>query len=217
MRYVDLSHEIFDGLITYKGLPAPLICDFLTREASRSMYDGDTSFSIGKVEMVGNSGTYMDCPFHRYADGKDFSELFVSDLADLLAVKVSVPHQEIQAIDRKYFEGLNLTNKAVLIETGWSKFWNTDRYFEGHPFVTSDAAQYLFENKVKLVGIDSYNIDDTRQNSRPAHSILLANDIPIVEHMCQLHLVPKSDFFFTAVPPKIKAMGSFPVRAFAKF
>lgn len=217
MRYVDLSHEIFSELMTYKGLPAPLICDFLSREDSRDLYDGDTTFSIAKVEMVGNTGTYMDCPYHRYQDGKEFSDFFITDMADLPAVKISVHHTETLAIDRPYFENLELSGKAVLVETGWSRHWNSDQYFENHPFLTKDAAMFLLHNNVKLVGIDSYNIDDTGQNNRPVHTILLGANILIVEHMCQLHLLPQKDFIFSAIPPKIKAMGSFPVRAFAKF
>lgn len=217
MRYVDLSHTIFNGLQTYKGLPAPLICDYLSREASREHYEEGTTFSIGRVDMVGNTGTYMDCPFHRYEDGKDFTQFFLSDLADLPGVKVSVPFTETKAIRRQHLEDLELVGKAVLIETGWSKHWNTEQYYVDHPFLSIDAAEYLRTNKVKLVGIDSYNIDDTRSNARPVHSILLGKNILIVEHMCQLHLTPGSDFYFTAIPPKIKAMGSFPVRAFVKF
>ena len=217
MRYVDLSHEIADGMITYKGLPAPLICDYLSREDSFPYYDGETSFSIGKVEMVGNTGTYMDCPFHRYPDGKDFSDFFLTDMADLEGIKIKVPYRDSLAIDRPYFEGHELEGKAILIETGWASYWGKDAYFENHPFITAAAAEFLKNIRVKLVGIDSYNIDDTRQNSRPAHSILLGANILIVEHMCQLHLVPQNNFWFTAIPPKIKGMGSFPVRAFAKF
>ncbi|MCB0667964.1 MAG: cyclase family protein [Saprospiraceae bacterium] len=217
MRYVDLSHTIFNGLQTYKGLPAPLICDYLSREASRELYEDGTTFSIGSVDMVGNTGTYMDCPFHRYEDGKDFTQFFLSDLADLPGVKVSVPFTETKAISRQHFEDLELEGKAVLIETGWSKHWNTEQYYVDHPYLSIDAAEYLRTNQVKLVGIDSYNIDDTRSNSRPVHSILLGKNILIVEHMCQLHLTPGSNFYFTAIPPKIKGMGSFPVRAFVKF
>ncbi len=217
MRYVDLSHTILNGMITYKGLPAPLICDYLSREESINFYDGETTFQIGKMEMVGNTGTYLDCPFHRYADGKDFSELFISDLADLPALRVQVPHTHSLAVDIEAFEGLDLAGRAVMVHTGWSEFWRTDAYFEQHPFVTERAANFLRDKKITLIGIDSHNIDDTRQKSRPVHSILLGAGILIVEHMCQLHLLPDKDFLFTAVPPKIRGTGSFPVRAYAKF
>ncbi|NND08859.1 MAG: cyclase family protein [Saprospiraceae bacterium] len=217
MRYVDLSHEIEDGMITYKGLPAPLICDFLSRSDSRLQYEGETSFQIGQVEMVGNTGTYIDCPFHRFADGKDFSTLFISDLADLVSLRIDAPYQEGLAIGRSHFEGLNLENKAILIHTGWSTHWRTDRYFEDHPFLTAEAAELIKEGGAKVVGIDSHNIDDTNQKNRPVHTTLLGANICIVEHMCQLHLIPPKGGFFTAVPPKLRGMGSFPVRAFVKF
>ena len=217
MRYVDLSHVIDDGMITYKGLPAPIICDFLAREESRAQYDGDTTFQIGRIDMVGNTGTYIDCPFHRFAEGKDFTSLFLSDLADLPAVRIDAPYEEGLAITPVHFEGMELANKAILVHTGWSGHWRTDRYFEDHPFLTADAASFLKEAGVKLVGIDSHNIDDTRQNSRPVHTTLLGADICIVEHLCQLHLIPTSGGSFTAVPPKVRGIGSMPVRAFVKF
>lgn len=217
MRYIDLSHVIEEGMITYKGLPAPIICDFLSREQSRDHYDGETTFQIGRIDMVGNTGTYIDCPFHRFAEGKDFTSLFLSDLVDLPAVRVDVPYEEGLAITATHFEGMDLENKAVLVHTGWSVHWRTDRYFENHPFLTADAASLLKEAGVKLVGIDAHNIDDTRQNSRPVHTTLLDADICIVEHLCQLHLIPTSGGSFTAVPPKVRAIGSLPVRAFVKF
>lgn len=217
MKYVDLSHTIHDGMITYKGLPAPIICDYYSREESSKHYDGDTSFQIGQVTMVGNTGTYMDCPFHRFADGADFSELFISNLADLPAVKIKVPYEESLSIEADHLSGYDIAGKAVLLQTGWDQHWRKDSYFENHPFLSAAGASYLESQQVKLVGIDSHNIDDTRQSNRPSHTILLGNNILIVEHLCMLHLVPESNFLFTAVPPKIKSTGSFPVRAFAKF
>lgn len=217
MRYVDLSHTIEEGVVSYKGLPAPIICDYLSREEAKALYAPGTSFQIGKIEMVGNTGTYLDAPFHRYSDGKDLSELFISDLADLPAICISVPYQETKEIDTACFKGLDLKGKAVLVHTGWSALWNTDAYYEDNPFLTEAAAIYLREQGAVLVGIDSHNIDDTSGNTRPVHSVLLGANILIVEHLCQLHLVPSSDFFFSAVPPKVKGMGTMPVRAFAKF
>ncbi len=217
MRYVDLSHTIYDGLITYKGLPAPLVCDFLSREQSQAQYADDSTFQIGQITMVGNTGTYMDCPFHRYEDGKDFAQLFVSDLADLPGLAVDVPYSDGLAIDVARLPSAGIDGHAVLLRTGWSKHWNTDAYYENHPYLTEQAAAYLLEQGVKLVGIDGYNLDDTRIASRPAHRILLAQDVPIVEHLCQLHLIPSEGFTFTAVPPKVQGMGSWPVRAYAKF
>ena len=210
---IDLSHTVEDGLITYKGLPAPVICDFLSRQESRGHYAGDTEFHIGKIEMVANTGTYVDSPFHRYADGKDLCELPLSSLADLAAVVV---RSTVRRIDASTFDGLDVSGKAVLVDTGWSKNWNTDEYFEGHPFLTEDAALLLRNRGATLVGIDSLNIDDTNDGRRPVHSTLLAAEIPIVEHMRNLAALPEEGSQFFAVPVKVRALGTFPVRAFAK-
>jgi len=212
MTLIDLSHTIEHGMITYRGLPAPLICDYLSREASRQFYTEGTEFHIGRIDLVANTGTYLDSPFHRYADGKDLSELPLDSLAGLAGVVVRC---EAMAITREAFAGLDLRGKAVLVQTGWDRHWPTDTYFEGHPFLTEDAALHLKEAGVKLVGIDSYNIDDTRGRTRPVHSTLLGAEIPIVEHMTGLAGLPDTDFHFYAVPPKIKGFGTFPVRAFA--
>ena len=212
MNAIDLSHTIEHGMITYRGLPAPLICDFLSREASRHLYADGAEFHIGRIDMVANTGTYLDSPFHRYADGNDLSELPLTSLAGLDGVLV---RSDSMAITRDAFQGLDLQNKAVLVQTNWDRHWRTDAYFEGHPFLTEDAALYLRQSGVKLVGIDSYNIDDTRGKTRPAHSILLGAEIPIVEHMKGLAQLPDEGFQFFAVPPKVKAFGTFPVRAFA--
>jgi len=211
---IDLSHTIEDGLITYKGLPAPVICDYLSREASKAHYSGSTSFQIGKIEMVANTGTYLDSPFHRYADGQDLDQLPLESLAKLPGVRFHVPI-DTRAISHELFEGQDLSGKAVLIHTGWSRHWHTDRYFENHPYISRSAAEYLCDANAALVGIDSYNIDDTRDGTRPAHSLLLAAAIPIVEHLCNLDQIPGKPFFFYAVPPKVKGFGTFPVRAFA--
>lgn len=214
-RLFDLSHVIEDGMITYKGLPAPVICDYLSREKSRSFYDEGTEFQIGRIDLVANTGTYVDCPFHRYADGEDLSEVELSRFVNLPAVVVNAHHSKGLEIKAELFSGLDLKGKAVLINTGWSEFWRTDAYFENHPFVSAAAAGYLAEQAVSLVGIDSHNIDDTRARSRPAHSTLLRKGILIVEHMCNLSLLPSSGILFNAVPPKFKGVGTFPVRAYA--
>jgi kynurenine formamidase len=210
---VDLSHTIEHGMITYKGLPAPLICEFLSREQSRSLYAPGTEFHIGKIEMVANTGTYLDSPFHRYADGKDMSELPLERLGNLDAVVI---HADLsrRAIDKSAFTGQDLRGKAVLVRTGWDIHWRTDQYFEGHPFLTKDAAAYLAEAGVALVGIDSLNIDDTGDLARPVHSILLGAEVPIVEHLRGLDQLPDARVRFFAVPVKVKGMGTFPVRAF---
>ena len=211
---IDLSHTIEQGLVTYKGLPAPIICDYLSREASRKFYHPGTEFQIGKIEMVGNTGTYLDSPFHRYAEGKDLSQLELSKLADLPALKVSSNGK--QAVDVSLFPGgVELAGRAILIETGWSRHWNTAQYYEGHPFLTEDAASFLADSGVALVGIDSHNIDDAQDLQRPVHTILLGREIPIVEHMTNLGRLPERGFRFFAVPAKVKGLGTFPVRAFA--
>lgn len=213
--FIDLSHTIEHGMITYKGLPAPLICDFLSREASKPHYAEGASFQIGKIEMVANTGTYLDSPFHRYATGKDLADLPLNSLANLPGIVFHAP-ADARAIPHDLFGSEDLAGKAVLIHTGWSKHWGTDQYFEDHPFLTRAAAEHLRNAGAALVGIDSYNIDDTTDGTRPVHSILLAADIPIVEHMCNLDQLPRlSGFLFFAVPPKVKRFGAFPVRAFA--
>jgi arylformamidase len=210
---IDLSHTIEHGMITYKGLPAPIVCDYLSREASRKLYAPGTEFQIGKIEMVANTGTYLDSPFHRFADGKDLSELPLERLADLEAVVVRWGRRG-RAVGLSALEGRPVRGKAVLIDTGWSAHWRTDRYFEGHPFLTRDAAEYLREAGAALVGIDSYNIDDTDDMARPVHSTLLGAEIPIVEHLTGLDRMPEEGGRFFAVPVKVKGMGTFPVRAF---
>jgi len=213
-RLIDLSHEVENGMITYKGLPAPIICDFLSREESRKHYSAGTEFSIGKIEMVANTGTYVDSPFHRFADGIDLSELPLESLADLEGVVIRAQNlgREIPA---KAFRGIPLMGKAVLIHTDWSRHWRTDHYFEGHTFLTKDAAELLAESGAAFVGIDTYNIDDTTDGTRPVHTTLLGNRIPICEHMRGLENLPDSGFRFHATPVKVKAMGTFPVRAYA--
>ncbi|TDE10258.1 cyclase family protein [Dyadobacter psychrotolerans] len=212
-QLIDLSHTIFNGLITYKGLPAPVICDFLSRQDSEGKYEEGTTFQIGKIEMVSNTGTYIDCPFHRFEHGTDLSQTALESFANLAAITIEA--KDILEIGPEYFINQDLTGKAVLVNTGWSAHWNTDHYFENHPFLTSEAAQYLAERQVKLVGIDSHNIDDTRANKRPVHTILLGSGILIVEHLCNLDKLPDSNYLFSAVPPKFKGVGTFPVRAFA--
>jgi len=213
--HVDLSHTVYDGLITYKGIPAPMICDFLSHEDSRKSYEAGTSFQIGRIDMVANTGTYLDSPFHRFEDGKDLSQLELSALAGLDAVVARVTGSASRAVDREVFLPLDVRGKAVLVETGWSRHWATEQYFEDHIHLARDAAEYLRNAGAALVGIDSYNIDDSADGTRPVHTILLGAGIPIVEHMCNLEQLPAGGFSFTATPVKVKRMGTFPVRAFA--
>lgn len=213
-KLIDLSHTIFEGLVTYKGLPAPVICDFLSREDSKAFYEPGTSFQIGKIEMVTNTGTYIDCPFHRFADGKDLSEVELDQFVDLEGITIDARNTDV--VDKSFFVNKDIRNKAVLVFTDWARNWNTAAYFEGHPFVSADAAEYLKDCQVKLVGIDSHNIDDTRRNSRPVHTTLLGSNILIVEHLCYLEKLPENGYTFTAAPPKFKGAGTFPVRAYAR-
>src|SRR5438309_2102198 len=151
-RFIDLSHTVENGMITYKGLPAPIVCDYLSREASRARYAPGVEFQIGKIEMVANTGTYIDSPFHRYVNGKDLSQLELEQLANLPALRINC--KGAHAIDESHIpRGTDLQGKAVLFETGWSQHWNTPQYFEGHPFLTENAARLLLEAKVALVGI----------------------------------------------------------------
>ncbi len=213
--YIDLSHPIRHGMITYQGLPAPEIKDFLSREASRKNYAKGTEFHIAGIDMVSNTGTYIDTPFHRYAEGDDLSVIPLEKLVNIEGIVIRIEGEKTKRIDHRFFLDKDLKNKAVLVHTGFDKNWNTDDYFHDHPFLTKDAAEYLVYAEVILTGIDSYNIDDTNDLSRPVHSILLKNDILIIEHMCNLNQLPDSGFRFTAVPQKFIGVGSFPVRAFA--
>lgn len=215
-EFIDLSHTIEDGLVTYKGLPAPVICDYLSREASRQYYEEGAEFQIGKIEMVSNTGTYIDCPFHRYEGGNDLSEIGLEAFVDLEGLVVSVPFSETLAITEDHFKGLEIKGRAVLVHTGWDRRWNTEQYYEDHPYLTEGAAAYLRDQGARLVGIDSHNIDDTSGGRRPVHTILLGSEILIVEHLCNLQSLPEKGFTFSAIPPKLKGVGTFPVRAMAK-
>ncbi len=212
---IDLSHTITHGMITYKGLPGPLICDHLSREKSRGLYAPGTEFQIGRIDMVSNTGTYLDTPYHRYPDGIDLAGLPLESITNLPGIVVRATQRKGRAIDAALFEGADVKGRAVLVNTGWDRHWATDQYFEGFPFLTEQAAIHLRDRGAVLVGIDSHNIDDTTGGTRPVHSTLLAAGIPIVEHMRALGQLPDQGFRFSAVPPKVKGMGTFPVRAHA--
>ena len=214
-RFVDLSHDVEDGMVTYRGLPAPVIRDHWTREESRHHFAPGTEFHIGRIEMVANTGTYVDSPFHRYAGGTDLAGLPLASLADLPGVLVRATGRSRRGVDAADFAALDVRGKAVLLHTGWDVHWRTERYFEGHPFLTAAGAEWLAERGAALVGIDSLNIDDTADLRRSAHSTLLGRDIPVVEHLCGLDRLPAADFRFFAVPVKVRGLGTFPVRAFA--
>jgi arylformamidase len=212
-RLIDVSHTVEHGMVTYKGFPAPLICDWMSREASRQKYAHGTEFQIGKIEMIANTGTYVDSPFHRYENGKDLSELPLESVAELPCLVVRVP-SGTTSIDDVRLDASKVKGHAVLFHTGWDRHFRTDAYFEGHPHLTARAAEWLVKAGAALVGIDSLNIDGISTGERPVHTILLGSDIPICEHMRGLAAVPDSGGRFSAVPVKVKGMGTFPVRAF---
>lgn len=216
-RYVDLSHTIRHGMLTFKGLPGPLVCDYLSREASRAHYIDGAEFHIGRVDMVANTGTYVDCPFHRFADGSDLNDTPLECFANLPGVVIRVPHTTRRVVDVDDCRELDVSGRAVLVHTGWDAYFGTPQYFDDHPYLTRAAAEWLRDRGAALVGIDSHNIDDTAHpNGRPVHTVLLGAGRPIVEHLRGLEMLPATGFRFSAVPPKIVGLGTFPVRAFAE-
>jgi arylformamidase len=211
---VDLSHVLEDGTITYPGLPAPVISDHLSREASRQRYAPGYEFQIGRIEMVSNTGTYLDTPFHRYPDGHDLAGL---DPARVVGVPgIVIDAAEDQEIPAAAVDGRELAGHAVLFRTGWDRHWGTERYGEpDHPYLSVATAERLAEAGAAVVGIDSVNIDGTRTGERPIHSVLLAAGVPIIEHLTGLDQIVGRPFTLVAVPPAIRGMGTFPVRALA--
>jgi arylformamidase len=211
---VDLSHAFEDGTVTYPGLPSPVISDHLSREASRERYAPGYEFQIGRIDMVANTGTYLDTPFHRYPDGHDLAAL---DPARVVGVPgIVVDADEDQEIAAALLDGLDLAGHAVLFRTGWDRHWGTERYGEpDHPYLGVAAAERLAQGGAAVVGIDSVNIDGTRTGERPIHSVLLAAGLPIIEHLTGLGQIGGRPFTLAAVPPAIRGMGSFPVRALA--
>ena len=214
-RFIDVSHNVEHGMVTYKGLPAPIICDYLSRESSRARYAPGTEFQIGKIEMVANTGTYIDSPFHRYPDGTDLAGLSLTSLANLDCLVARIEPGRGPVIDRLPFRAEEIRGRAVLVQTGWDRHWRTDQYFEDHPYLTGELAEWLVTAGAVLVGIDSFNIDSVHTGERPVHTILLGHEIPIVEHLAGLDQLPERGSRFFAVPPKVKGFGTFPIRAFA--
>jgi kynurenine formamidase len=212
-RFIDLGHTVEHGMVTYKGMPGPVISNYRSREMSREYYAEGTEFHIGRIELVANTGTYVDAPFHRFPTGKDLSELPLASLADLPGLRISAGQG--RAVGVESFQGKDLAGKAVLVHTGWSRCWRTEKYFEDPPFLTRQAAEFLAKSRAALVGIDSMNIDDIHDKTRPVHTVLLQAEIPVVEHLTNLEETPIEGFRFFAVPVKVKSFGSFPVRAFA--
>jgi kynurenine formamidase len=216
-RVVDLSHTIHAGLITYPGLPAPVITPHLTRADSRAKYAPGTEFAMDVITMIGNTGTYLDSPFHRYADGGDLAALDLETLVGLPAEVFHLTDAAGRGIPAEVFFDRELAGTAVLLHTGWDRHFGTDAYALGSPFLTEAGARHLVAAGVALVGIDSLNIDDTESGGeRPAHSLLLEAGIHVVEHLTGLGQLPARGALFTAVPPKVEGFGTFPVRAFAR-
>jgi arylformamidase len=213
MTHVDLSHDITAGMVTYPGLPVPEVADHLSREAAEEIYGPGLTFQIGLVTMCTNTGTYLDVPFHRFADGHDLTGLDLDRVAGVPAV--CIDRVGDVAIDLSDTDLSGLEGHAVLIRTDHSRHWGSDDYFVDHPFITESAAEALVAAGVACVGIDTLNIDSTQTGERPVHTALLRNEIPIIEHLTNLHELPSDGFAFTAVPPKIEGCGTFTVRAFA--
>ena len=220
--HVELSHPIESGMRTYPDLPSPVVSEHLTRAMSRAHYASGTEFSIGRINMIGNTGTYLDAPFHRFSNGADLATLELASLADLPGLLVHAPPKGERAIDagsqRQALAGRDPRGCAVLLHTGWAQRWGTDAYLDAshHPYLTQEAAEQLVAGGAALVGIDSLNIDDTTNDERPVHTILLGAGIPIVEHLCHLDDLPEQGFHFSAAPTPVRGMGSFPVRAYAR-
>jgi len=215
-RLVELSHVIRDGMITYPGLPGPSVTEHLSREASRAVYAAGTEFQIGHISMVANTGTYLDAPSHRFTDGADLAALPLARTVDLDGVVVRVLGSQARDVGRALLAPLDVAGRAVLIHTGWDRHWGTAEYgSDAHPFVTASAAAWLAEHGAALVGIDSINIDDKTDGTRPAHTTLLRAGIPIVEHLCDLDQLPPDGFRFSAAPLAVEGMGTVSVRAYA--
>ena len=216
-RLIDLSHTIREGLITYPGLPAPVFTPYLTRSDSRAKYAPGTEFEMDVITMIGNTGTYLDSPFHRYEGATDLAGLSLETLVDQPSEVFHLDDSLERGIPASVFWDRDVAGKAVLLHTGWSRHFGEPAYLTGAPFLTSDGVDYLISQGVTLVGIDSLNIDDTESGGeRPAHTGLLAAGIHVVEHLRGLEQLPPSGALFTAVPPKVEGFGTFPVRAYAR-
>jgi arylformamidase len=214
-KIVDLSHPIRDGMITYPGLPGPEITDHLTRAAAEETYGPGVTFHIGRISMVANTGTYLDSPFHRHAGGDDLAALSLDQLVDLDGIVVRLTGATERSVDVAQLAPYDVSGRAVLVHTGWDRHWGSPSYGRDNPYLTAAAAEWLVERRAALVGIDSVNVDDVDDRSRPAHTALLAADIPIVEHLCDLGQLPPRGFRFHAAPPAVEQFGTFPVRAYA--
>ena len=214
-KFIELNHILEDGMMAYPGLPRPKIGAFLDHQASRPRYNDQAEFYLGKLEMVCNLGTYLDSPFHRFPNGADLSQIPLEQVAGVpgIVFHASVPSDRSITIDARHSE---LKGRAVLIRTGWDKRWGTESYWEPGPYLSEESIHLLIRSKATLVGVDFWNVDDTTDFTRPAHTQLLASNILIVEHLCNLSALPQTGFRFYAVPLRIVRGASFPVRAFAE-
>ena len=212
---VELSHTIAHGMTTYPGMPGPEISDHLPRDASEASYGPGVRFHIGRISMVANTGTYVDSPFHRFDDGADLAGLPLARLADLEGIVVRVAGSRRRAIDASELAPYDVAGRAVLVHTGWDRHWGTAAYGVDAPYLTRAATEWLVAHDAALVGIDSVNIDDIADRTRPAHTGLLRAGIPIVEHLCGIEQLPATGFRFHAAPPRVERFGTFAVRAYA--
>jgi len=213
---IDLSHPVRDGEVVFPGLPAPRITEHMSHEASRGRYAPDVTFQIGRVDMVANTGTSIDAPFHRYPGRMDVAGLPLASIADVEAVVIRLAGMKGRAITPEAIAATELRGRAVLLDTGQAVQWGTPGYMDASPYLSRDAAEYLRDNGAVLVGIDAINIDDTQDAQRPAHSILLEAGIPIVENLARMTSLPSEGLRFSATPMRIVGMGAFPVRAWAR-
>ncbi len=214
-RAVDLSHEIVDGMITHPGIPGPMISTFLTHESSAARYAPGTTFEISRIDLVANTGTYLDTPAHRFRGRPDLAGLLLERVVDLPGVLVECRDRGERGIPPEAFDGVDVAGRAVLVETGWDVHWGTPAYLADNPFLTGAAARRLVGAGAALIGIDSLNVDSLSDSERPAHTAILDAGIPLVEHLTGLGSLPRDGFRFFAVPPRIRGMATFPVRAFA--
>jgi arylformamidase len=214
-RLVDLTHVLEDGMVTYPGLPSPQISDFLSWEDSGSRYAPGTEFQIGRIDMIANTGTYLDSPAHRHRGAADLADLPLERVAALPGLVVDATGAG-PGVDRGVFDSLDVTGRAVLVRTGWDRHWRKDAYGAADaPYLTRDAAQWLVDHGVALVGIDSLNIDSAKDGERPVHTLLLGLGIPVLEHLTHLDRLPTHGFELHAAPVPVRGMGTFPVRAYA--
>jgi arylformamidase len=214
-RVVDLTHVVEDGMVTYPGLPAPEVGVHLTREASRAVYAEGTTFEIGRIAMVTNTGTYYDAPLHRFADGADLTGVPLERVAAVPGLVVDVRGRAGAGVTAADLAGLDVAGRAVLLRTGHDARWRTPAYAVDGPFLAADGARLLAQAGAVLVGIDAMNIDDTADGTRPAHTTLLAAGVGVLEHLTNLGALPADGFELHAAPVPVRGLGTFPVRAYA--